>query len=416
MRLTQVSVSLVALAALLVVCLTPYVRAQSPASPPGGYLPIDGVKLYYEDCNSGASINVVLIHDGLLDSVTWDGIWTPLCAKYHALRYDRRSYGRSDAATAPYAPTNDLLAMMRQAKMDRAILVGNSSGAGLALDFALVHPEMTEGLFLIGPVVHGMPTTPFTLQRGNTANAPLAKSDAKAAAENWSRDPFLISGADPEARRKLLEALMASPQNLKTGGQFEMQLVPPTVTRLSQIQAPALVLVGAADIPDVMIYSGAIEAALPIVFLELWKDTGHMIQLQQPTQLVERFRRFARLADRRETSVQSGALRDYVGSYKFFNRTIGLSLKGNRLEITLPDYPAKPLFAASPSRFFVRTTETEFEFDRDASGKIQKLIIHSADGNNIDCPRVETAGNSQPQGSLLKAPGVARKASLPVLE
>ena len=407
MRLTQASaVSLVAsLAALFVVCLRPPgVRAQS-SSPPGGYLPIDGVKLYYEECGSGASINVVLIHDGLLDSVTWEGIWAPLCAKYHVLRYDRRSYGRSDAATAPYAPTNDLLAMMRHAKMDRAILVGNSSGAALALDFAVAHPEMTEGLFLLGPVVHGMPTTPFTQQRGNAANAPLAQNNLRAAAENWSRDPFLISGAAPETRRKLLEALQASPQNLKIGGQFERQPVPPTVARLSEIQAPTLVLLGDADIPDVMIYSGAIEAALPVAFLELWKDAGHMIQLQQPGQLAERFQRFARLADRREASVPSDTLRGYVGSYKFFNRIIILSLAGNRLEITLPDYPAKPLFAASFSRFFVRTTETEFEFDRDTSGKVQKLVIHNADGNNIECPRVEAAPNSQPQASLVRHQG-----------
>ena len=79
---------------------------------------------------------------------------------------------------------------MRLVKMDRAILVGNSSGAGLALDFALAHPNMTEGLFLIGPVVHGMPSSAYFLERGNRASAPLSDGDAKGAAENWSRDKY----------------------------------------------------------------------------------------------------------------------------------------------------------------------------------------------------------------------------------
>jgi hypothetical protein len=209
-----------------------------------------------------------------------------------------------------------------------------------------------------------------------------------AAAENWSRDPYLISGADPDARKRILDALTESPQNLKTGGQFEIRPTPPTVLRLSQIQAPTVVLVGDADIADVMAYAGAIEAALPIVSFEVWKDCGHLIQLQRPADLVERFNRFAVLADRREVPVAASTLRNFAGEYKFGNRVIAVSLKENRLWLGLPDTPDKPLFSASESRFFVRTTLTEFQFERDAGGKVNELVIFNADGNKIECPRV----------------------------
>ena len=375
--------------------------ARSPATPPaqtsaaaapGHFAKVSGAKLYYEECNTAASINVVLLHDGLLHSVTWDDVWAPLCAKYHVLRYDRRGYGRSDVATTPFAPEEDLFQLMHLVKMDHAILVGNSSGAGLALDFALAYPAMTEGLFLIGPVVHGMPSSAYFLDRGNRANAPLAQNDLKAAAENWSRDPYLISGANPEARRKLFDDLTVSPQNLKSGGQFETRPSPPTVLRLSQIQAPALVLIGDSDIADVIAYGGAIEAALPIVSFEVWKNCGHLIQLEKPAELVARFQRFASLADRREAAVPAADLRDLAGEYKFFNRSISISLKKDRLWLSLPDAPDRPLFATSNSRFFVRTTETEFQFERDPSGKIVKLVIFNADGNKIECPRVPRDG------------------------
>jgi pimeloyl-ACP methyl ester carboxylesterase len=320
--------------------------------------------------------------------VTWDEVWAPLCAEFRVLRYDRRGYGRSDAATAPFSPEEDLATLILYIKMPRAITVGNSSGAGLALDFALAHPDMVEGLVLIGPVVHSMPSSAYFLDRGNRANAPLAKNDVKAAAENWSRDPYLISGADPDARKKIFDALIGSPQNLKTGGQFETRPTPPTVLRLSQIEAPAVVLVGDADIADVIAYAGAIEAALPIVSFEVWKDCGHLIQLQRPADLVERFNRFAVLADRREVPVAASTLLDFVGEYKFGNRAIVVARKENRLWLGLPDMPEKPLFGASDSRFFVRTTSTEFQFERDAAGKVTKLVIFNADGNKIDCPRV----------------------------
>ena len=367
---------------------TPPAQERATKSP-GHFVQIPGAKLYYEECNTAATISVVLLHDGLLHSVTWNDVWAPLCAKFHVLRYDRRGYGRSDVATVPFAPEEDLFQLMRLAKMGRAIIVGNSSGAGIALDFALAHPEMTEGLFLIGPVVHGMPSSAYFLDRGSRANAPLAQNDAQAAAGNWSRDPYLISGPNPEARKKLLDGLAQSPQNLKTGGQFEMRPSPPTVLRLTQIQAPALVLIGDADIADVIAYSGAIEAALPIVYFEVWKNCGHLIQLERPAELVARFERFASLADRREAAVPVDQLRDLAGEYKFFNRGISLSLKNNRLWLGLPDTPDKPLFATSNSRFFVRTTGTEFQFERDPAGKIVKLVIFNADGNIIDCPRVQ---------------------------
>ena len=359
----------------------------SATEAPGHFAQVPGAKLYYEECNTAGAINVILLHDGLLHSVTWDDVWAPLCARYHVLRYDRRGYGRSDTATAPFAPEEDLFQLMRLVKMERAIIVGNSSGAGLALDFALAYPDMTEGLFLIGPVVHGMPSSAYFLDRGNRANAPLAKNDLKAAAENWSRDPYLISGANPEAREKLLDGLLLSPQNLKTGGQFEKRPSAPTVLRLAQVQAPALVLIGDSDIADVIAYGGAIEAALPIVSFEVWKNCGHLIQLEMPTELVVRFQRFASLADRREAAVPAAELRDLAGEYRLFNRSITVSLKSGRLWLGLPDTPDKPLFAASNSRFFVRTTETEFQFERDPAGKIVKLVIFNADGNKIECPR-----------------------------
>ena len=365
----------------------PIAMAQQPIAPTpaGHYAHIAGVRLYYEECGSGASTNLVLLHDGLLHSVTWDNVWGSLCAHYHVLRYDRRGYGRSDPATAPFAPEDDLSFMMRQARMDRAIVVGNSSGAGLALDFSLAYPRMVEGLVLIGPVVHGMPSSAYFSERGARANAPLAQHDTTAVAANWSHDRYLFSGSEPAVRQQFFDALRQNPQNLITGGQYEIRPSPPTVTRLSQIETPTLVIIGDSDIADVIAYAGAIEAALPIVSLEVWRDAGHLIQLQQPRELVERIDRFAAIAGRVEAAQPRTILRGYVGEYQFGDRTIVIVLRGNRLWLRLPDLPEKPLFAASAQRFFVRTTSTEFEFQTD-HGRVVQLIIHNADGSTINCP------------------------------
>jgi pimeloyl-ACP methyl ester carboxylesterase len=225
-------------------------------------------------------------------SITWDDVWQPLCSKYHVVRYDRRGYGRSEPAKNSFAPEDDLLAIMHIVHMDRAVIVGNSSGAGLAIDFALAHPKMVTALFLIGPVVHGMPSSEYFIERGEENNAPLAHGDVKAAAEQWSKDRFLIAGDDPPARKKLYDALAESPQNLKVTRKLEIIPSPPSVTRLSEINVPTLVIVGDSDIGDVFAHAGAIEAAVPFASFEIWKDTGHLIQIQRPAALVSRFNRF----------------------------------------------------------------------------------------------------------------------------
>jgi pimeloyl-ACP methyl ester carboxylesterase len=364
-------------------------KAIASPTPAGNFLDLGGMKLWYEECGTAnPAAGVVLLHDGLVHSVTWDGVWAPLCAKYHVVRYDRRGYGRSDPSKVPFVPEDDLYKIMRQVHMDRAIIVGNSSGGGLALDFALAHPEMAEALFLIGPVVHGMASSNYFNERGRENSAPLAHGDLAAAARNWSKDRFLIAGDDQRARKQLYDILMQSPQNLKVTGDLDIRPSPPTVLRLSEIRLPTLVLVGDADIADVIAYSGAIEAAVPLASFEVWKNTGHLIQIQKPAELMARFDRFVSLVERPEAAITEQQLRANVGTFKMFNRSGTVSLKDHRLILEYPGDPYYFLFAASDTKFFLRMDETEFEFLKDPTGKVVEMVIHNSDGSVIRCPRL----------------------------
>ena len=359
----------------------------SAATSHDSFFDVDGTRLWYEECGSGNKLAVVLLHDGLVHSITWDGVWAPLCTQYHVIRYDRRGYGRSESAKAPFVPEDDLLKVMQQVHMDRAIVVGNSSGGGLALDFALAHPEMVEALFLIGPVVHGMASSDYFNERGEHNSAPLAHGDVKSTAENWSKDRFLIAGENPRARKQLYDALIQSPQNLHVAAQLEIRPSPPAVERLSQIQAPTLVLVGEADIADVFAYSGAIEAALPLASFEVWKDTGHLIQIEKPAELVTRFNQFVPLVERKETHLIDEQLRVYIGKYGLGNRFASVTLRDHRLVVEIPGDPYYWLFAASESRFFLRTEKTEIQFEKDAAGAVTEMVVYNSDGSVIRCPR-----------------------------
>src|ERR1700755_1105305 len=97
----------------------------------------------------------------------------------------------------------------------RNIIPGAPTGAGVAVDFTLVHPEVVQGLFLIGPIVDGLPTSTEFQVRAARNSAPLKEGDAKAAAENWSRDHYILGEGHDAERTKFLAQLDASLKNLK---------------------------------------------------------------------------------------------------------------------------------------------------------------------------------------------------------
>jgi pimeloyl-ACP methyl ester carboxylesterase len=360
--------------------------AQTNSSTTTGYLEVNAGRLYYEECGTGPA--VVLLHDGLLHSVVWDDMWPALCSRYHVLRYDRRGYGRSPAAKATFSPEDDLLHLLDHVRIAHAVLVGSSSGSAVAIDFAVAHPDRVEALFLIGPVVHGMRSSDYFLQRGNTANAPLAKQDFKAAADNWSKDPFQVSGNHAEARKKILDTLISSPQNFNVPGQFEIRPSPPTVTRLTEVQAPTLLIVGEGDIADVHAFSGAIQAAFPVVRREVWKDSGHLVQLEKPAELTDRLATFISVVQHKIISLPLAVLQRYSGVYSLPNSRLIVNTIKERLVLQINGDADVPLFAESQTHFLVRTTGTEVQFEQDANGKTVAMILRNPGGDPVRCPRL----------------------------
>jgi len=349
-----------------------------------GFLDLGGSKIYYEECGSGP--NVVLLHDGLLHSVTWDESWDALCAKFHAVRYDRRGYGRSDAPKANFSPTDDVHQVMAHVGMRSAVIVGNSSGGELAIDFALAHPESVVGLFLIGPVVHGMRSTDHFAERGERNQAPLRHGDAKAAAENWSKDPYLIANGHDAARKRFYEELIRYPQNMSYTGEFEILPTSPAILHLGEIEVPTFVLVGEFDIPDVHAQCGAIDAGIPAAQRDIIKGDGHLIQLEDPQLFTERLIRFVNLQARAAVTVPEETLRQYVGQYNA-GAVVTIGLESGHLTLQTPGRPRFPLFAESPTKFFLRVTYLDAEFVKDAGGKVAQMVVN-LNGRTIKCQRM----------------------------
>jgi pimeloyl-ACP methyl ester carboxylesterase len=246
-----------------------------------GFVQVEKSKLYYEECGTGSQ-TVVLIHDGVVNSAVWDDVWPEFCSHFHTIRYDRRGYGRSPAATTWYSETADLTTLLRHLKISRTVLVGSSHGGQLSIDFTLAHPEMVQQLVLVGAVVSGMPYSEHFLDRGSHAFELLGKGEVKAAIAEWSKDKYLIAPGNDAARQRLFGLLSSYPQDMT----HQDYLLPtkPALPRLREILVPTLLLVGDADIPDVHAHAGAIEAGIPNSRRVVVEGVGHIMYLEKPSE------------------------------------------------------------------------------------------------------------------------------------
>jgi len=254
---------------------------------------VDGGQLYYETCGKGPQA-IVLIHDGVINSASFDDMWPILCKDFRVVRYDRRGYGKSPAAKAPYSPQEDLAAVMRAAKFDHASLAGFSFGGGLAASYAIERPEQVDRLIIGGAAINGFPMSKHFNDRNMHIALPMLIGNFNGVVENARKDPWLMAPGHEAARDKGVALIRASPQDLKHQANDKMKGWTSDIPRLPEIKAPTLILEGEWDIPDVHAIAGAATVLIPGSKRLVVKDAGHLMQIEHPKEVAELIADFVR--------------------------------------------------------------------------------------------------------------------------
>lgn len=241
---------------------------------------INGAQISYEVCGDESAPGLVLLHDGLVNSAVWDGVWPLLCEKYRAVRYDRRGYGKSPPATAQHSPADDLWGVMRHVGLEHAHLVAAAAGAGIAVDFLFDYPEGIDKMVLVAPALSGFRPTEAFLARLRALEEHIRADDLDATIAAIDADPHFMAPESTEARATLAAILKASPGDL---GGHPLQMRPPGVAlRLGEIYAPTLIVVGALDHPYNNAVATAMQQRMRAAKLDVVLETGHLLYLERP--------------------------------------------------------------------------------------------------------------------------------------
>jgi len=115
---------------------------------------IKGINLELLDTGSGDP--VVFVHGGMGDEC-FSVIQEPaLQEKFRIIHFHLRGWGKSELGNAPYSVellTSDTRNVMEHLGVERAHLVGQSSGGNIVLQFALDYPDATQSIAVLEPFI-----------------------------------------------------------------------------------------------------------------------------------------------------------------------------------------------------------------------------------------------------------------------
>ncbi len=254
------------------------------AEPSSGIAAVNGARIAYEI--SGRGPVVVLVHGGGFDRRLWDDQLQALADGYRVLRYDVRGAGRSTAPdTLPFGHHEDLAALLRHLRIERATVVGQSLGARIAVDLALAHPSLVRGLVLVGPGLGGWPwaVSDFGPWLEDFRADLLARDTARTVAA-WLARGYMAAGSERPEIRARIERLATDNVGLWFDPSQDTELAPAALGRLEEVRAPTLVVVGTRDLPVIARIADTLAARVRGARLVRIEGAGHAPNLERPAE------------------------------------------------------------------------------------------------------------------------------------
>ncbi|MDX2004827.1 MAG: alpha/beta hydrolase [Meiothermus sp.] len=260
------------------------------------------VGLHVYDTVQPQNRTFVLIH-GLGDEAdSWRKVFEPLSGFGRVVAPDLPGFGRSDHPRRAYTLefyAETMAALLQTLKVSRAILVGNSMGAAVALRLTLRRPDLSERLVLVdGPPVRGklskaqmmfaLPGQGEKLYKGFRASQDAAYDSLRP----YYGDLDSLSEADRAfLRERVWDRVWSDDQCRAYLSTFRWMLLEglrghPRQSDLASIQQPVHLIWGDSDRAIPLEAAQLLQGWMPRSQLSIIPNCGHLPQQERPEELV----------------------------------------------------------------------------------------------------------------------------------
>jgi pimeloyl-ACP methyl ester carboxylesterase len=275
------------------------------------YANSNGVRLYYEEVGKGTPI--VFVHEFSGDLRSWEAQIQHFSRRYRCIAFNARGYAPSDVPTRPakYSQrlaVDDIAAVMREAGVRKAHVVGCSMGAQATLQFGLTYPRMAITLTAIGAGGGSDPQARAQFLRDSEAQARRFESEGPGAVlKRLKVAPNRVQLAQKNPRgfddfcRRFLQHSGAAKAAMLRGLQAKRPSIYSLERKFRALTVPTHVVCGDEDdgalLPALFIKRVCAAARLTVV-----PATGHVVNMEEPELLT-------RLTDEFYALVESGRWR-----------------------------------------------------------------------------------------------------------
>lgn len=242
--------------------------------------------LEYEVTGDGEA--VVLIHGAIVaDALLPFRSESSLADHYRLVRYRRRGHGASDSAPNPFDVTQqarDARALLAELGVERAHVVGHSGGGVIAVELALLAPDLVHSLSLIEPAILPPNLLPLFPQFAAPALEAYHAGDVAGAIDRWMeivqcgswRDAVsrTVPGGTEQAERDaatFFEVDFPAFRDWRFGAE-----------QASRIHQPVLCLMGSESGPMVEAGKRHLETLFPKAEHALVPGVDHLMQMGDP--------------------------------------------------------------------------------------------------------------------------------------
>lgn len=246
-------------------------------------LTLTGRKVHFWKGGSGPAL--LLLHAAWGDAeMSWSRVWDKLSQSYTVIAPDLPGFGLSDKLPVPaLSGMAAMLAELLEAlHLDRATIVGNSFGAGVAIKFENDHPERVSQLVLVDggymPVIPDFMKKLISLPGVNRGFRALIRK------LTFSRKTLNRSFANPaKLPAGFLEKIE---QNTGAYSRISFDTIMNHNAPLTKPTVPTLLIWGAEDGLSTLKQADAVQKWIPEARLITIDGAGHMPQAEKPGEFV----------------------------------------------------------------------------------------------------------------------------------
>ena len=268
-----------------------------------GYVDVGDAQLPYLEQGSGPP--VLLMHGGGAGLPEFEAVVEALADDHRAIAYSRRGYEGTDAPVPEDAPLPyvDAAALLEQLDAEGAIVVGHSSGAGMATRLAQHRPDLVAGLVVLDPALEDEIPLAFVRVAIGVEVRSWFMSDERAPVpllrwllthddgfSPWDDHPAFTE----EMKYRMLSSAPAPLDELGLLDAAGADFFPRE--GLDQLEVPVTLVVGEQSRPHFHSSVDALVDEIPEARRTEIPEAGHGMQLEDPSAVAEAIRQTAEAA------------------------------------------------------------------------------------------------------------------------